>query len=225
MKTSTQKFVWGSAALAAALTFTAPAHGQESPTLLLLDANAIRSNVAPNQFAPVAINATIADVGVRDALPYFNVHEGQAIALPGGTPGHEGWYAFSAVPGTWSSSAGDDGLENFVWAGPGLGSPDAMGSRTTQLGTRAEVIPLGMQGLQLLTGRTVCAVAYLNELPRSATGVSLSGANLGVAAFRVTSVSSDSSTANPIVQVQVLETREVCGGALAPMADAPAPGQ
>lgn len=218
-----EKFVWGSVATAALLA-AAPAQAQEPATLILLDRNAIQANASPNYFPPIEINATIADVGVRDALPYFNVREGQRLVIPGGTTGHQGWLAFTAVPGTWSSAGEADGLENFLYAGPGLGSPDGTGSRTSQLGTRADVVPLGPTGLQQLAGRTVCAVAYSGELPRSAAGVTLSGANLGILAFNVVATAGGSGTTLPSVEVQVLETRQVCGGALAPMADAPSAG-
>ncbi len=220
-----QKFVWGSVVTTAALLLAAPVQAQEPVTLVLLDRNAIQANVAPNHFPPVDINATIADVGVRDSLPYFNLREGQHLVLPGGSVGHEGWLAFTGVPGSWSTAAGDDGLENFVYAGPGLGSPDATGSRTSQLGTKVEVVPLRADGLQRLAGRTVCAVAYAGELPRSASGVALSGPSLGIAAFSVVGVFGGTDTNLPSIEVNVLETRQTCAGNLAPMIDAPVNGQ
>ena len=225
MKGRMLKFVWGGAATTAALLLTVPTFAQEPATVLLLDRNAIQANVAPNNFPPVEINATIADVGVRDSLPYFNVREGQHLVLPGGTVGHEGWLAFQSAPASWPSVAGeDDGLENYVYAGAGLGSPDISGSRTSQLGTRPEVVPLRAAGLQLLAGRTVCAVAYAGELPRSASGVSISGPNLGTAAFTVVGVSGGDATTLPSIEVVVLETRQTCSGPLSLMADAPNSG-
>jgi hypothetical protein len=220
-----QKFVWGLAVTTAALLLAAPIHAQEPVTVLLLDRNAIQANVAPNHFPAVDVNAAIADVGVRDALPFFNLREGQRLVLPGGSAGHEGWLAFTAVPSSWSTTEGNDGLENFVYAGPGLGSPDSTGSRTTLLGTKTEVVPLRAEGLRMLTGRTVCAVAFANELPRSASGVTVSGPNLGIVAFRVQGLLGDDAAALPSVELTVLETRQVCAGDLAPMIDAPVNGQ
>lgn len=219
-----KKFVWGSAVAAAALMCSAPAGAQNPATVVLLDSNAIRATAAPNHFAAVEINATIADVGVRDALPYFNVREGETLTLPGGTPGHEGWLTFTSIPATWSSEGDADGLESYLYAGPGLGSPDASGSRVSRLGARPEVVALGPLGLQQLTGRTVCALAYAGELPRSAAGVSLSGANLGLLAFTVVATSGGNAATLPTVTVSVLETRSVCGGAVTPMVDAPVAG-
>lgn len=220
-----QKFVWGSAVTTAVLLLAASVNAQEPATVLLLDRNAIRANAAPNNFPSVEINATIADIGVRDALPAFNVREGQHLWLPGGTVGHEGWLAFTAVPAPWETAQGEnDGLTNFVYAGPGLGSPDGSGNRTSQLGTRPEVVPLRWTGLQMLAGRTVCAVAFANELPRTAAGVTLSEASLGIAAFSVVGVSGGDATTLPAIEVSVLDTRETCAGVLAPMADAPVSG-
>lgn len=220
-----QKFVWGSVLTTAALLLAAPARAQEPATVVLLDRNAIRANVAPNDFSALEINGTIADIGVRDSLPYFNVRKGQTLTIPGGSAGHEGWLVFNSVPASWAPSSDVDGLENFLYAGPGLGSPDTTGSRTSQLGAKVNVVPLGPTGLQQLAGRTVCAVAYSGELPRSSAGVTLSGANLGILAFSVVSASGGDATTLPSVHVNVLDTLEVCGGELAPLVDAPPAGQ
>lgn len=219
-----KKFVWGSVVAATAMLCSTPAGAQDPATVVLLDSNAIRAAVAPHHFAPVDINATIADIGVRDALPYFNVREGETLTIPGGTPGHEGWLAFNAIPPTWSSDGEADGLESFLYAGPGLGSPDAAGSRVSRLGARPEVIALGPVGLGQLAGHTVCALAYAGELPRSAAGVGLSGANLGLLAFTVVGTATGGAGALPAVTVIVRETRTVCGGAVAPMVDPLVPG-
>ena len=224
MKLSMQKFVWGGVITAATLAVASPATAQDSATVLLLDRNAIQANLAPNFMPAVDINVNIADVGVRDALPFFNIRPGQQLTLPGGTTGHEGWFAIAAVPAPWVPNADTDGLENFLYAGPGLGSPDATGSRITLLGTRPEVVPLGPSGLQQLAGRTICAVAYSGELPRSTAGVTLSGPTLGILAYSVDAVAGGGGSTLPSVVVTVRETRQVCGGALAPMADAPAAG-
>lgn len=224
MRRPHQKFIWSSVVTTAALLLATPVGAQQPATVILLDRNAIRASVAPNYFPPVEINATIADVGVRDGLPFFSARAGQHLTLPGGTTGHEGWLAFKTIPASWSSAGETDGLDSFLYAGPGLGSPDATGSRTSQLGMKADVVPLGPAGLQQLTGRTVCAIAYAGELPRSASGVTLSGANLGILAFTVVGTSGGNGTTLPSVEVSVLDSLHVCGGDLAPMADAPPAG-
>lgn len=225
MKKPNQKFVWSSVVTTVALLLATPVRAQQPATVLLLDRNAIRANVAPNDFSPVEINATIADVGVRDSLPFFTSRGGQHLTLPGGTTGHEGWLAFKSIPSSWSSSGETDGLDNFLYAGPGLGSPDTTGSRISQLGTRADVVPLGPAGLQQLAGRTVCAVAYSGELPRTASGVTLSGANLGILAFTVVGIAGGSGGTLPNVEVAVLDSLQVCGGDLVAMTDVPNAGQ
>ena len=123
-----------------------------------------------------------------------------------------------------SSDLGD-GLQNYYYSGPGLGAPDpsAGGSRTSKLGTVAEVVPLQTGGLATLTGRTVCAVAYAAEVPRSASGASLSGKTLGVLAFTVAALQGGDGLTLPNVDVIVLDARTTCEGLLGPMADAPAP--
>lgn len=224
MTSPMQKFVWGSLVMAG-LVFAAPAEAQEPAIALLLDRNAVQANVAPNYFPAVEINTTIADIGVRDALPFFSARVGDRLLIPGGSEGHEGWLAFAAVPAGWSNAGDDDGLENLFYAGPGLGSPDSSGSRISQLGPRADVVPLGPVGLAALVGRTVCGLAYAGELPRSSEGVTLSGANLGLVAFAVAGVTAAEPNALPAVDVQILDVRETCGGTLVPLAPAPAAGQ
>lgn len=159
MKRPHQKFIWSSVVTMAALLLATPVGAQQLATVILLDRNAIRANVAPNYFPAVEINATIADVGVRDGLPFFSARRGQHLTLPGGTTGHEGWLAFKTIPASWSSA-----------------------------------------------------------------GVTLSGANVGILAFTVVGTSGGNGTTLPSVEVRVLDSLHVCGGDLAPMADAPPAG-
>ena len=224
MKRPMQKFVWGTVVTAAALLLATSAGAQEAATVVLLDRNAIAVNVAPANFTAADINVPIADVGVRDALPYFNARPGKPLTLPGGVIGHEGWIAVSGVPAAWVPNTEVDGLENFIWAGPGLGSPDAGGNRTSLLVSPTSLVPLGATGLQQLVGRTICAVAFRDELPRLENTVSLTGPTLGLLAFTVEAMNGGTATTLPFVDITIQDTREVCGGALVPMADAPAAG-
>lgn len=211
MTSPMRKFVWGSS-VALACLLAAPAGAQETASVILIDRNVLEMSAMP----PTEINATIADVGVRDALAFFNVREGRRVELPFGMPGHEGWFTFNAVPSGWSTPGTADGLENFVFAGPGLGSPDAGGNRASLLGSRAEVKPMDFTRLTALVDRPVCVVAYRDELPQTTAGVNLSGANLGLLAFAITGTSGGDGQSMPSVEVTVLETRTVCGSALAP---------
>ncbi len=214
----------GVTALAATTLLLAASAEAQSVYTLVVDNNAVASSQAPNVFTALDINQLTADVGVRDSLPAFTRNEGRTITLPGGTVSHEGWLAVRSVPANWESQSGAaDGLENFLYAGPGLGSPDSSGSRISKLGTTASVVPLRAAGLQLLVGRRVCAVAYDKELPRSPSGVTLSGKTLGIVALMVTNVSGGNGTTLPSVTGTVLEARDVCASNLVPMNDAPNP--
>jgi hypothetical protein len=200
--------------LACGVLSAAPARAQSAPVLLLLDQNAIAANQTPNMFAPVDINATIAAVGVRDPLPFFMKHEGQNIVLPGGPAGHEGWFAPATMSSTWNTASGaNDAPQNFILAGPGLGSPDASASRTTLLGNVQSLSPLGASRLQALVGRTVCAVVFSGEIPWTSTGTSLKTGTLGTAAFSIVSVTGTDAT-RPSVTVFIVDFDDNCGGAL-----------
>ena len=204
----------------AVLTSGVPAAAQTAAIVLVLDSNAISASAA-GPFTPIQINVPLADVGVRDSLPFFSEHEGQRIMLRGGFVGHEGWYAIRSVPTGWATEENTDGLQNFVSAGPGLGSPDAAGNRSSLLESVRGVAPLQTAGLEMLTGRSVCAVVYANEIPRATDGVSLSGSTLGTVAFSVLSVNRGDDQVPTFVDINILDARQVCGGALVPMFDAP----
>ena len=195
------------------------------PVLLVLDETAIDHGPPPHLIPADAVNDEVANVGLRDPIPYFSARVGTSVTLPSGQPGNDGWFAITSAPAAWASEASsDDGLQNFFLAGPGLGSPDEEGNRASLLGTVPNVVALRAASLALLVGRTVCAVVYDSDLtiagdPKT---VDLSGVNLGVVAFRVTSVDAAGGEW-PAVTIQVLNSREACNGALLPFADAPAP--
>lgn len=129
------------------------------------------------------------------------------------------------MPATWASESGaNDSLQNFALAGPGLGSPDANGSRDSQLTFVPDIQPLRKAGLKLLVGRSVCAVVY-DEDVKTTDGPSpvanLSGANLGVIAFQLLSTDDIDGSDWPQVEVQILDAKQVCGGALSTLSQAP----
>jgi hypothetical protein len=200
-------------ALAATLVVAGAAAAQDQPPLLVvLDHSAIDYGPDPHAIPSQAANVDIADVGLRDQLPYFASRVDASATLPGGADS-AGWFVVGAAPASWASDVGlADGLDNFFVAGPGLGSPDAAGSRTTRLTAVTDVAALSASDLYALVGRRVCAVAYAGEITPGAT-TDLSGATLGTAAFAVTSVT-DTGTGWPSLTVTVLDVREVCAGAL-----------
>lgn len=197
----------------------------QSAYLLLIDEDTIDNDQAPNQFPIADVNGTIAQVGLRDPLPAFLSKETYHMTLRTGQPGDEGWFALRSTPPTWISEDGSvDGLRNFLLAGPGLGSPDANGSRSALLTSVSDVSPLGNGGLTALVGSLVCAVVFDRDVQIGADTLAadLSGANLGLIAFRVIGVSPDQSTLSlPDVEIEILDVNLVCGGSLSAFQQAP----
>jgi hypothetical protein len=215
------------AVLAAALGMASPlaVMAQEpSPVLLILDRSAIDYGDETHLIPEQAANVSIANVGLRNQLPFFVARKGESFTLPIVTGGSNGWFAMRSVPRSWATEDGsNDGPENFFVAGPGLGSPDDSGDRVSLLGAVPDVVALGASGASYLVGRPVCAVVYRDEI-EPGDAISLAGPNLGVVAFRVTS--GDTGLMDrPSASVQILDAREVCTGTLATLSEAPAGGQ
>ena len=221
MKRVTRIALGAAVAGACALSAT-PARAQSAPSVvLLLDKDAVAPNATAG-LTDVSINATIAAVGVRDFLPAFTGRVGQTVTLPAGQVGSEGWFALTAAPADWATTpGGNDGLENFVVAGAGLGSPDENGDRKTWLHTVAGVQPLHAAGLQMLAGQSVCALVFANDIPWTQTTTSLAGATMGLMAFAVVGVSGGDAATLPSVDVQILDPI-TCSGPTALFANAPA---
>jgi hypothetical protein len=210
---STVRAFTGALILAASAFAASPAGAQSAPVLLLLDQNAIAANQAPNMFTAADINATIAGVGVRDPMSFFMRRTGQNVALPGGPAGHEGWFAPTTLPSAWTSASGvNDAAQNFMLAGPGLGSPDSSGDRSSLLGNVQNIAPLDAAKLQALTGREICAVVFAGEIPWTPAGTSLKGSVTGIVALSILTVSA--GTGLPVVTLRVLDDGLRCGGAL-----------
>jgi hypothetical protein len=194
------------------------------PVLLVLDQSAVDYGDAPHLIPASAANAAIATVGLRETPAFFTARVGESVTLPGGADGSDGWFAIRNAPLSWSGEDGtDDGLENFFAAGAGLGSPDEAGERTSLLASVPGVVGVRGSGLYLLAGRRVCAVLYDGDVTASTdpeVGTSLAGANLGAAAFEVTSVGV-SADEWPAVTVQILDVHETCGGAIGAFSEAP----
>jgi hypothetical protein len=219
--------VAGTAMLAGACALLAgPVAAQTaSPVVLLLDQDAIAPEKPPNSFLPTGVNATIAAVGVRDFLPLFDGKAGQSLVLPGGEVGHEGWFALKSTPVTWNSSLlSRDGLQNFILASAGLGSPDQNGDRRSLLDGVSNVTPLRAAGLLMVIGQRVCALVYSGDIPWTATTTtSLQGANLGLVAFTVVSLIGGNALTLPSVVVRLLDPTSTCSEPLTAFVNAPNP--
>src|SRR5688572_20397541 len=169
----------------------AAAQDTERPLLIVIDKDSIEFGVQQYQVPRDALNDLIASVGVRDPLPFFAANVGQLFVLRSGLNGSDSWFAFQRAPIMWESGAGEnDALENFVLAGPGLGSPDSMGQRASLLSDVEDVVPVRVDRASLLVGRSICAVVYDQDLVMSADGsrIDLQGPNLGMVAFRVSAI-------------------------------------
>jgi hypothetical protein len=214
------------------VTTPTPAPPGASPVLAVIDQDAMTSSVAPNFFTRSDINADIAAVGQRKELRYFAANTGRSITLyTGKMGGYEGVYAPRTVPAAWAGAGPTtDGLSNYFRGGPGLGAPDALGSRESLLMNVDGAVPLRATGLKMLVGKTVCAVFVQKNTwvtSFAPIGVAFQGPNLGVAAFRVDAVTSfsGSTTARdlPKLSVTILSAVTACNGALTTLATAPAP--
>ena len=200
----------------------------EGTHLLVLDEDAIDDGCSINRFSRRDVNDANAAVGLRSVLPWFAAHPGQELVLPSGEVGDEGWFALKTIRVAWRNAGPDkeDGLRNYLEAGPGLGSPDAKGNRESLLDKVPEVTPLRATGLARLEGKSVCAVVMdgdvrINYSPLTGT---LKGPNLGKVAFQVLSVGSASRHSDsrlPEVKVRILDAEAVCGDVVTPFLDAP----
>lgn len=184
------------------------------PVLLLIDRDSISAIQPPNEFTTQDVNDELAAVGMRDNLPYFRRNGGRTVTLRTSRDQSPGWFALLSAPPSWSSDPGEnDGLLNYVLAGPGLGSAEESGDRTRLL-RDAGITGLRGANIEALQGRAVCAVVYQGDLTAGPAGADLSGKTLGLVAFKIIAVlpSGDSS---PNVEVQILDAVNVCQGELA----------
>jgi hypothetical protein len=124
----------GGVAAICGLAMASLAAQDQPPVLLVLGQAAIDQGPPPHLIPTGTANDQIASVGLRQAIPYFAARIGASVTLPGDVGGTDGWFALRSVPSSWVSEPGsDDGLQNYLLAGPGLGSPDDSGDRTSLL--------------------------------------------------------------------------------------------
>ncbi|HUR35104.1 MAG TPA: hypothetical protein VM032_14975 [Vicinamibacterales bacterium] len=216
-------FLTISAGILAALgatTVPLVAADEATPLLLILDRDALDHGPPPHPIPGEAVNDLIASVGVRDQLPFFANNVGAPLTLLGGQNGSDGWFGPRTTPQLWASDpSANDGLQNFVLAGPGLGSPDRNGDRESLLRSGLDVTSIRGDGLRTLVGRVACAVVYDNDLPLGdgSAVTNLTGPNLGIIAFEVLAVDNIDGSEWPKVEVQILDARETCGKPLLPL--------
>ncbi len=180
------------------------------------------------------MNEDKASPSQRDILRYFAdpANIGDTIVLLTGGTGDEGWFAPTQIPASWAAAGPtNNGLQNFILAGPGLGSG---GNPEALLDNIPKVIPLRALGLEMLEGRTICALVHDSDIginyisPRVDDG-NLQGNYLGRVAFEVVSVDrlqglpNTSSSTLPKVTVIIRDWNQVCTGTLELFTNAPDP--
>lgn len=201
---------------------------REDNHLVILDRSALAANQSPNAFRPADINADRPSIGNRAPLRFFQAHIGREIILPGGEAGNEGWFVFSAIRDSWKHAGPDpdDGLRNYLEAGPGLGRPDAKGRPEFLLDRVSGLEPLRATGLARLEGHTVCGVVLDGEVAFNAdsSGADIRGPNLGKVGLEILRCDRRRGAGPdelPQVKARILDARGVCEEDLAVFRNAP----
>jgi hypothetical protein len=201
------------------------------PILLVLDEESIDNGNEPNRFSEVDVNDQLATVGQRRTLEYFKRNVGKVIDLHSGQVGDEGWFSLRTIPNNWVNAGPTaTGAMNFLKAGPGLGSGrnGSNDDKEVLLDNVTNVVPLRATALQMLVGSTVLAVVYdgnvgINYSPLRGN---LMGANLGVLAFDVISVTrrtDGSSSSLPQVRIQIRDAEALTSRTLQLFRNVPIP--
>lgn len=197
--------------------------------LLVIDEESIDNGNPPNNFSEVEVNDQLAEVGIRETLRYFKENVGDTIELFTGQVGDEGWHALKTILTSWKNAGPTgNGAQNFLAAGPGLGSGNPDDNREVLLDKIPDVTPLRATGLTMLIGKTVLAVVYDGDVSTnySPLNASLMGANLGLVAFDVVEVKerTDGSTSSlPRVKIVIRAIDDAVAAPLVLFANAPVP--
>jgi hypothetical protein len=178
---------------------------------LVIDEDSIDNGSEPNNFSETDVNDHVASVGQRDQLKFFKENIGKTIELFTGEVGDEGWFALKSIPNRWiNAGPTENGLQNYLVPGPGLGSPNIDEDREVLLDRIPDVTPLRATGLSMLVGYKVLAVVYDGDISINYPTLegNLQGANLGMVAFEILSISqrTDGSDASlPAVSIRILD--------------------
>lgn len=196
---------------------------------LVIDEDSIDNGNEPNNFSDTDVNDQIAKIGQRNQLKFFQENVGKTIELYTGEVGDEGWFALKTIPNRWvNAGPTENGLQNFLVPGPGLGSPNIDDDREVLLDEIPDVTPLRATGLKMLIGYKVMAVVYDSDISINYSPLegNLKGANLGMVAFEVMSVrkrtdGSDSSL--PAVSIKILDVAALSDFGKVLFSNAPVP--
>ena len=84
----------------------------------------------PPHFLPAdAVDPSVATVGARDELGYFQNHLHAQVILTSGQAGSNGWFAVRSAPASWSSDADSNDASRTS------SSPDRASGRPTTTAT------------------------------------------------------------------------------------------
>lgn len=197
--------------------------------LLTIDESSIDNGTEPNNFSEADVNDQLSQIGFRGQLKYFEENVGKTIDLYTGEVGNEGWFAIKTIPNRWINAGPTEiGAQNYLIPGPGLGSPNMDNDREVLLNEIPDVTPLRATGLKMLVGYKVIAVVYDSEISINYSPLegNLQGANLGMVAFEVLSVSerTDGSDSDlPSVNIRILDVRSLSDFGLVLFSNAPVP--
>lgn len=201
--------------------------GNNAALFLFIDEDSIDNGNEPNNFSETEVNDDLAAIGLRRTLRYFEENIGETLDLNTGQVGDEGWHAPKRFPSSWiNAGPTNNGLLNYLTPGPGLGGGED--DREVLLDKIERVIPLRATALAMLTGETVYAVVYDSDVSTNYSPIlaNLQGANLGVVAFKVNSVTqrNDGSDSDlPRVTITILDATAIDQEALYLFKNAPEP--
>jgi hypothetical protein len=197
--------------------------------LLAIDESSIDNGNEPNNFSDTDVNDQLSQVGLRNQLRYFEENVGKTIDLYTGEVGDEGWFAIKTIPNRWINAGPTDfGSQNYLIPGPGLGAPNIDNDREVLLDEIPDVTPLRATGLKMLVGYKVIAVVYDNDININYSPLegNLQGANLGMVAFEVLSVSERTAGSDsdlPAVSIRILDVESISDFGLVLFSNAPVP--
>ncbi|MCF1752176.1 hypothetical protein [Mariniradius sediminis] len=197
--------------------------------LLAIDEDSIDNGSAPNNFSETDVNDQIAAVGLRQQLKFFAENKGKTITLYTGEVGDEGWFALNTIPNKWiNAGPTDNGARNYLTPGPGLGAPNIDDDREVLLDEIQNVTPLRATGLKMLVGYKILAMVYDSDISINYSPLegNMQGANLGMVAFEILSVSerTDGSDGSlPAVSIKILSVTELSNFGLALFSNVPIP--
>ena len=176
---------------------------ESNVVFIIIDEESIDNGNEPNDFSETEVNDDISEIGQREELQYFDENLDETISLYTGEVGEEGWYALSNIPDSWAGvGPSDNGLRNFLEAGPGLGGDED----DDLLDEVHHVIPLRATSLAMLTGQTVIAVVYDSDISINYDPITgnLKGENLGIVAFELIDVIARDEDDSNLPEVRII---------------------